>query len=191
MSRILASFDPVPGETFLIGGIVYEILTRRLGDAYRVRAVERMSGGDSVQLGQTRTVFADSIAIRFIKKPEKVADNMADNIKWAYELLQGEMEDMSGDEELSYLDDVVAHGCGSGIVGPVIYSHDNRKIFTDNLVDILELLDEYADEIGADPLSDYDYTQLPDMAVWFGVELAASLMVNDLREAARDRQEQY
>ena len=191
MSRTLASFNPALGERYLIGAIVYEILTREVEGSYKARVVAIRGGSMSVQLGQTRTIYTDSIADTVTYKTEEAANDMNDNLKWAVGALQDDIEDMDGDEALSYLDDICTHGCQSGIVGWVIYYNDTSRLFKEHMDSILGLLDDMWEEVGANPLGDMDYTDFPNRAVWVSIERAADYLVNNIRQGARDRQARF
>ncbi|MGV3094652.1 DUF7222 domain-containing protein, partial [Streptococcus pluranimalium] len=70
------------------------------------------------------------------------------NIQWAVNLLEDNMEGMSKEEKISYLEDVTSHGCISGNVGGAIHTHDINNLFKDNMDDILERITELNEEFG-------------------------------------------
>lgn len=107
------------------------------------------------------------------------------NIQWAVSILEDNMEGMSKEEKINYLEDVTSYGCASGCVSGTIYYSELDAIFTAHLHDILGRLDEIKEEHGYDVLHEYmerqnkGYTDFAESAVWLIIEeTAASLLSN-------------
>lgn len=77
------------------------------------------------------------------------------NIQWAVNILEDNMEGMSKEEKINYLEDVAYKGCVTGCVSGAIYYSELDAIFTTHMRDILERLDEITEECGGDVLQAY------------------------------------
>lgn len=112
-------------------------------------------------------------------------DNLTTN-KWAVEVLESNMTGYTPEERKQYLEDVRAHGCQSGAVGGVIYYHETETIFKENMRDILNLVSEYKEETGFNPLEtiadDDNIHNLDNYLVWFVVEVTAQNMLQEVEE---------
>lgn len=88
-----------------------------------------------------------------------------------------------GEENVkSYIEDLMQHGCVSGMVGELIYYSDTLKFYEDYKQEIKSMLKEAMDETGfkspaelfGDKWDDEDYfaeeTQNQNLLAWFGYE---------------------
>jgi len=108
---------------------------------------------------------------------------------WAIEILNNNMEDYSKEEKVNYLNDVTTHGCASGCVSGVIYYHETKEIFKDNIDEILEELEDYKENTCFNPLQNLeDISTLYNWAVWFTVEHVASMMLSDLENEEEEEE---
>ena len=86
----------------------------------------------------------------------------------------------SEDEIRGFLDDVLSHGCQSGIVGELIYYSDTTRFFKRHQDEINELLKEIIDSTGlsmAELFRDFDQEDPlvldypnQNLLAWFGFE---------------------
>ena len=80
--------------------------------------------------------------------------------------------------------DLFHGGCSSGIVSELIYNTDCEKFARKHLVDILEVMSDYADNVGEYPTPDrrsglqFDTTWL----AWTGFEMAARRVVDRMEQ---------
>lgn len=117
------------------------------------------------------------------------------NIQWAVNILEDNMEGMSKEEKINYLEDVTSYGCVSGCVSGVIASYKLDAIFTTHMHDILERLDEIKEEHDYDVLHEYmerqnkGYTDFAESAVWLIVEDTASRLLADLENEEEEEEE--
>lgn len=108
------------------------------------------------------------------------------NIQWAVNILEDNMEGMSKEEKISYLEDVTSYGCATGCVSGTIYYSELDAIFTTHMHDILSRLDEIKEEYNYDVLHAYmerkgkGYTYFAESAIWLIVENTASRLLADL-----------
>ena len=96
----------------------------------------------------------------------------------------------STSEIKSYIDDVLNHGCQSGIVGELIYYTDTEKFYNKYKKDINELLTEFVSDTGLQPselLRDFDKddfliqeTHNKNVLAWFGCEDTTRKIANHL-----------
>ena len=120
------------------------------------------------------------------------------NIKWAIEILENGMSGFDKEEKMNYLEDVTQHGCVSGVVTAVIYTHDINDIFKDNMDYILERLTEISEELECDVVQvamsnlnyEGDYTMLPTAAVWLIIENTAGMLLADLENEEEEEEEE-
>ncbi|WCS69642.1 hypothetical protein Goe25_02530 [Bacillus phage vB_BsuM-Goe25] len=119
------------------------------------------------------------------------------NTKWAIEILEDNMSGLDREDKMNYLEDVTQHGCISGCVNEVIYTHDINDIFKDNMDYILERLTEISEELECDVVQvamsnlnyEGDYTMLPTAAVWLIIEDTASHLLADLENEEEEEGE--
>lgn len=108
--------------------------------------------------------------------------------------VQNWIEDYHPSERESALEDLLAHGCASGIVGGLIYCSDTTAFFEQHCQEINALLAEMLDNTGYtspaelfgdkwdadDPLA-LDI-QNQSLLAWFGFEEAASKIATSISE---------
>ena len=98
------------------------------------------------------------------------------NIQWAVNILEDNMEGMSKEEKISYLEDVAYQGCATGCVSGTIYCSELDAIFTTHMHSILGRLYEITRECGGDVLRAYmkkenkTYKAFAGCAVWLIIE---------------------
>jgi len=81
------------------------------------------------------------------------------------------------DDPVSYLTDIVRHGCASGIVGPLIYYRDTHAFFDKHYDEIEDLRQDWENETGQAIKIDGD---LKNTLVWFAVEQVAYAVMNEI-----------
>lgn len=120
---------------------------------------------------------------------------MTKHYEWAVNLLEDNIEGMSKEEKISYLEDVTSYGCASGCVSGTIYYSEIDAIFKAHLHDILERLDEIKEEHGYDVLHEYmerrnkGYTDFAESAIWLIVEETALHLLADLENEEEEEEE--
>jgi len=77
------------------------------------------------------------------------------------------------------LEDILQHGCVSGCVGHLIYTHDTHKFFDEFYEEIMELA-EAAEEDSGEPLYSFDKGDLKNWFAWFGFETIVSEIYAEL-----------
>ena len=105
------------------------------------------------------------------------------------EIVLEDQKDKAGDYN-DYLQDVIQHGCVSGMVSGLIYYDDTRRFFVDHKEEINHLLTEILESTGlsvselfgnkwddADPLA-LD-TQNQNLLVWFAYEETARAVLEE------------
>ena len=97
------------------------------------------------------------------------------------EILADMTDQADAEDAMAYLEDVTNHGCGSGIVGGLIYYDQTRAFFTKHADEIFALLHEY--EID-EQVRHYDsFTDFSNKLAWLGYELVAHTLYQELNEA--------
>jgi hypothetical protein len=76
-------------------------------------------------------------------------------------LSQGNIEEIK-----IYIKDVASHGCVSGMVAGLIYYSDTEKFFIKHQEEILDLFNNYKEEVGEYPSIELNANNL----AWFGYE---------------------
>ena len=85
-------------------------------------------------------------------------------------------------DALTYLGDVAKHGCAGGTCSNLIYYIDTHAFYTKHADDIDELLEEYQDELGENPLVhlNLDGSDLRNALAWWSYEYAARKILDEL-----------
>jgi hypothetical protein len=82
------------------------------------------------------------------------------------------------DEEIkNFFEDLMQHGCQSGMVGELIYYTDTHKFFNDHYEEIEELREEYEDSTGEALRPKGD---MKNWFAWFAFEQTAYNIATDL-----------
>ncbi|HCL4447270.1 TPA: hypothetical protein N2D16_002875 [Clostridium botulinum] len=85
-------------------------------------------------------------------------------------LSQGDAEEI-----ITYMKDVIKHGCISGMVGNLIYYTDTEKFFKKHFNDIFDLYNQYVEEIGENPKLELNANNL----AWFAYENICYNLLNE------------
>ena len=89
-------------------------------------------------------------------------------------------EALEHDEPKMFFEDLLQHGCQSGMVGGLIYYTDTAKFYDDHYDQIEELREQYLEEIGEFPQIKGD---LKNWFAWFAFEeTARKLYIDDLEQ---------
>lgn len=92
-----------------------------------------------------------------------------------YLLTYGNTDDM-----YSHMEDIVNYGCQSGSVGFVIYTKDNKRLFKRYSLEILEIVQDYQNEIGELP-HNADLTNV-DWLIWFAIEYTVNRFLHEVED---------
>ena len=83
------------------------------------------------------------------------------------------------DEEIiSYMNNVINHGCISGVVSSLIYYSDTEKFFKEYAEEIFDLMNEYKENCGEYPNIELNSNNL----AWFGYETICYELFSQLEE---------
>lgn len=97
------------------------------------------------------------------------------------ELIKNVIDDLldlnlTSEELYKHCIDILNYGCVSGCVISLIYYSDTEKFFKDNCVDIMNMLNEYREEVGE--LPNIDITDINILA-WFAYENTVYTLINE------------
>lgn len=84
--------------------------------------------------------------------------------KAMFDILESNIDGMDLDEIKYYMENDAI--CSTGAVSGLIYYSETREMFKENFEEILELVEDYKEEIGEAPNFDMNYNNL----VWFAFE---------------------
>lgn len=84
----------------------------------------------------------------------------------------------SKEEILTYMKDVINHGCVSGMVSNLIYYSDTEAFFKKHFNEIFDLLNEYKEETGEYPNIELNANNLS----WFAYEQIVYNLLNEFVE---------
>jgi len=112
----------------------------------------------------------------------------------ASELINYVVDDiLSQDSPITYINDVMYGGCASGMVTSLIYYCDTDKFFVNYHAEILELVENYKNEIGEFPLGNREFNS--NNLAWFGYEWTMTSISNMIEEYSvgelEDDEEEY
>ena len=103
--------------------------------------------------------------------------------------IKKDLEGMTREEQKDYLNDVVTHGCISGVVSSLIYYNDTVAFYHKHKEEINDLLNELLQETGLSPnelFRDWDNsdplaldTHNQNLLAWFGYEEAARRLLDE------------
>jgi hypothetical protein len=106
------------------------------------------------------------------------------------EILLNEVSDHDNDTIKGFIEDLLNHGCVSGMVGALIYYDDSIKFYDDNEELIEDLVQEQKESLGYSKRSEFisslngsaeDITQEKNLLSWFAFEeTARDIFINDL-----------
>ena len=83
------------------------------------------------------------------------------------------------DEEIvDYMNNVISHGCISGVVSSLIYYCDTKKFFKEYIEEIFDLMNEYKENCGEYPNIELNSNNI----AWFGYEIICCELLNQLEE---------
>lgn len=82
---------------------------------------------------------------------------------------------------LSYLENVIQHGCVSGWVSGLVYYTDTHAFFDTHYEEIHDLISDYKDDTGIDLVHTGD---LKNFYAWFAYEHTAYTILNQLTDGA-------
>ncbi len=77
---------------------------------------------------------------------------------------------LNAEDPAQYLKEVLQHGCQSGIVSGLIYYHDTKRFYIDNIDEIEDIKNEFEDSIG-EPIK--IGTPMYNWLSWFAYEETA------------------
>ena len=82
------------------------------------------------------------------------------------------------EDEYDILQDIVDHGCSSGILSEVIYNSDCKLVFHEFEENIVDIIKDYEEDTGTDLVSTLwekggNYTGFITQMVWVAVEIMA------------------
>lgn len=84
--------------------------------------------------------------------------------------------DESEEDLISYVKDIINHGCISGVVSKMIYYIDTKKFFIKHMDEILELYSDLKEDLGSDPLKEVNSNNL----AWLGYEETVRKIADNL-----------
>ena len=104
------------------------------------------------------------------------------------EIVQRDIEQAEQDDYTSYLDDLLQHGCQSGMVNDLIYYHDTCKFYEEHKEEINAMVAELVEGCGTslwDSFTNWDKsdplaleTNNQNLLAWFGYEEVARQLVH-------------
>ncbi len=110
----------------------------------------------------------------FIQKLQEIAESPKDSLEKAVAL---EAYDPQSDEyTISFFEDLLNHGCISGMVPSLIYYSDTEKFFDKYYYDIMYLKQEFEESIGQPIKLDFN---LKNTLSWFAFEETARKLWED------------
>ena len=88
------------------------------------------------------------------------------------------------------IDDVIEHGCVSGVVNSLIYYSDTVKFYDEHEEEIWELLEEHSENYGFDNVLQFigsftgsknvgDMAQFKNLLAWWSVEETCHHLINE------------
>lgn len=89
------------------------------------------------------------------------------------------IDEADGYESINdWLDDLMSHGCVSGMIGGLIYYKDTYAFFDTHYSDIMDLVNEYNYQgVGVDLMKDGD---IKNTGAWFAYEETARQIAQDM-----------
>ena len=102
---------------------------------------------------------------------------------------------LSEEQDGLNIDEVVQHGCVSGVVNALIYYSDTVKFYDEHEEEIWELLDDHSQNYGCDNVLEFiggfngakhvgDLEQFKNLLAWWSVEETCHHLINEREEAA-------
>lgn len=85
-------------------------------------------------------------------------------------VVAGIILDECDNDPISYIKNVMEHGCVSGTVRSLIYCKDTKEFFINNMDDIFELFNEDVQELGEAPLPNDRFELNDNNLAWYGFE---------------------
>lgn len=85
----------------------------------------------------------------------------------------------SNEKILTYMNDIVNHGCVSGVVSNMIYYSDTEKFFDENVDDILSLVEEKKQQLG-EFLFNSNFEINRNNLAWWAYEVTVSDLLMEL-----------
>ena len=93
------------------------------------------------------------------------------------------------------IDEVVQHGCVSGIVSSLIYYSDTVKFYDEHEKEIWELLEDHSEDYGCENVLEFiggfngaknvgDLDQFKNLLTWWAVEETCHHLINEREENA-------
>lgn len=123
----------------------------------------------------------------------KITDEMLDELSNENRLADAvinDINDIEEDDRESYIEDVITHGCQSGIVSDLIYYKDTVRFYDNYREEIWDLLDEKAQENSVDIMNFIaslngsenvgSHDQLLNLLAWFAYEETMYQIANEL-----------
>lgn len=82
----------------------------------------------------------------------------------------------------SFFEDLLSHGCISGMVGKLVYYYDTHKFYDKYYQEIESLRDEYESSTGESVLQ-YVNGDLKNWLAWFAFEETARTILNEFEDS--------
>lgn len=87
-----------------------------------------------------------------------------------FEIVESALEGYSKAEQKTWLEDLAAHGCISGMVSSLIYYHQTERFFDQHADEILELANLLCFSVN---VTEVGLTQFKNNMAWFAFEILA------------------
>lgn len=112
----------------------------------------------------------------YVEMMNTVATELEDN-EIAVHIVETLLDDYDNlDDALCYLNDVVTHGCISGVVSELIYTHQQMKFFDEYYDTINTLYFDFIENVGEAPEL---YGNLLNVT-WYAYEMSAQLVLDQI-----------
>lgn len=95
------------------------------------------------------------------------------------DLSDNDTTEESNEKILTYMTDIVNHGCVSGVVSSMIYYADTEKFFDENVDDILSLIEEKKQDLG-EFLFNSNFEINRNNLAWWAYEVTVSDLLMEL-----------
>lgn len=106
---------------------------------------------------------------------EKLLEDNQDNIKW--EVIKEALDSWYEDDYKSFFNDLLSHGCQSGMIWALIYYSDTHKFYDKHYNEIEDIRSELQDEWILSSIPDSD---LKNYFAWLSFEHRAYEISNEL-----------
>ena len=97
------------------------------------------------------------------------------------EIIMDQVEGLENEEILSTVEEIVTHGCQSGIVSALITYSDTEKFFDNHSNEIFELVEDMKQE-GLIDMNNFELSK--NNLAWFAFEVIAQEIYREMKYAA-------